>query len=1164
MTSCSSCGMEIGQDARFCPNCGASQTLSGEERRIVTVLFADIAGYTALAEERDPEEVKHLVDRAFERLARDITTFGGVIDKVVGDGIIALFGAPVAHEDDAERAVRAGLRMQQTMTTLSKELDPPIAVRIGINTGEVLVGGTAAGGDYTAMGDVVNSADRLQKLAEPGQTLVGAPTKQAVDDAITFDFVGDLPARGRERPLAAWLAVAPVRPPGQHRQRSGAFVGRRHEMDLLGAQAELAVGGRRAQLAVVVGEAGIGKTRLANEAAAAIGETAGARVLEGRCLPYGEANVWWPVAELVRDLYELQLDAPMTDAEVVLRKALWERLDDPSNDRVDRLTTALLHTLGYDTALRGGDRSRNRSEVTLAVTMAIEAELRLRPIVLLLSDMHWAASAVWGLCRNVLSDLARERLVVIMTTRSEDPEHLWQGRHGLTVVQLGPLDGSASASLLADLGAELGEGQVEDLVSRSGGNPFFLEELAGLVSTQGSQPDSDFDVEIDELPATLRGLISARLDALDSNERALLEDAAVLGRTGSLDGLFTLVAETRDMQGMHTALTGLVDADLLEIDARRFRFRSNLIRDVAYGRQTKTVRARKHFGIANYLENAQGDTIRNSVVVAIAEHYRAAAQLSDELAALAGLDQRMVVDRAAYWLLQAGERALEVGEPIQAGRWYGAGMALSADDEDNLARFLYGRAKARTEVHDVAGARADLDRLEGLTDVDPRLGALALLVRGDVDRKAGDLSLAVTRLKEAAARLEGMEDATEQALALRLLGMTEMARRDEAAARAALEASRNVAVAAGDRRAEGWALQSLAWHAFRSGRLDAARGLVDDAIAIFSEIEDYGALVWAQGVLAWVSFHTGDWDRAQELIERVLPETSRRGDPQAQSLMQNLDATLQLFSGRAARAAERAREAATLAEAVDDITVAVTSKAVEGRALVSLGLIEEGTSALEAAYATADQADDSESRRIAVVANCASAARLGESDRAIRWAARYVAAPGQPEVVGESDLLVSLALAMLQRGAVDEAAAQLDEEDLGSTSYYAQAVESLVAVAQVELDRSVDLAHRVLEGRATYLDRVLAHLALAAVARRRRDDRAVVEALRHARSELESTDDQVSQRLLDLAESVFGHGSRSAAEAQMYRLGLDPTGWGTALTLAVRRHEAPDSPAPSP
>ena len=182
--NCRSCGAEVPPGARFCSNCGASQATVDEERRVVTALFADIVGFTALAERRDPEEIKHLVDRAFALLTADITAFGGLVDKIVGDQIVALFGAPVAHSDDAERAVRAGLRMQATIAGLGGDLSPSVDLRIGINTGEVLVGSTTAGGDYTAMGDMMNSASRLQDLAAAGQVLVGNATKQATGDAV--------------------------------------------------------------------------------------------------------------------------------------------------------------------------------------------------------------------------------------------------------------------------------------------------------------------------------------------------------------------------------------------------------------------------------------------------------------------------------------------------------------------------------------------------------------------------------------------------------------------------------------------------------------------------------------------------------------------------------------------------------------------------------------------------------------------------------------------------------------------------------------------------------------------------------------------------------------------------------------------------------------------
>ncbi|MEM9562596.1 MAG: adenylate/guanylate cyclase domain-containing protein, partial [Actinomycetota bacterium] len=266
MSSCRSCGADVPSSARFCPSCGASQARADEERRVVTALFADIVGFTGLAERRDPEEVKHLVDGAFDRLTAEVTAFGGVVDKIVGDQIVALFGAPVAHSDDAERAVRAGLRMQATIDQLAADLEPAVRLRIGINTGEVLVGSSSTGGDYTAMGDVMNTASRLQDLADPGQVLVGDATRQATGDAVSYQRVGSLPARGRERPIDTWLAVEVTRLPGAHRRKAEVFVGREPELAFLESQAAMAVELGTAQLSIVVGEAGMGKSRLVDEA----------------------------------------------------------------------------------------------------------------------------------------------------------------------------------------------------------------------------------------------------------------------------------------------------------------------------------------------------------------------------------------------------------------------------------------------------------------------------------------------------------------------------------------------------------------------------------------------------------------------------------------------------------------------------------------------------------------------------------------------------------------------------------------------------------------------------------------------------------------------------------------------------------------------------------
>src|SRR5689334_6503237 len=314
--TCPSCGGEAGDGSRFCPTCGQQLVSRSDERRVATVVFADLVGFTALSEVRDPEQIKELVDGCFERLVHDITSFGGRVDKIIGDAILSLFGAPIAHEDDAERAVRAALRMQQTIVEYADEVGASIQVRIGVNTGEVLVGALRAGGEYTAMGDVVNTAQRLQTTAEPGTVVVGAATHGATSDAIEYLGLGLIDAKGREEPVEAWVAVEPKLPPGYRRRLlQTPFVGRDAEMGVLGHAVDAAVTRQRAHMLLLLGEAGVGKSRLAEEVAEQAKCEHGAVVFEGRCVPYGEANVWWPIAEALRQACGVAADAPIAEAD---------------------------------------------------------------------------------------------------------------------------------------------------------------------------------------------------------------------------------------------------------------------------------------------------------------------------------------------------------------------------------------------------------------------------------------------------------------------------------------------------------------------------------------------------------------------------------------------------------------------------------------------------------------------------------------------------------------------------------------------------------------------------------------------------------------------------------------------------------------------------------
>ena len=265
--TCANCGADNRPDARFCASCGHATRTHADERRVVTVVFADIVGFTTLSENLDPERVKRLVDVAFERLVHDVHDFGGRVDKIVGDAIVALFGAPVAHEDDAERAVRAALRMQETLAEYATESSIGIRMRIGVNTGEVLVGALRAGGDYTAMGDVVNTASRLETSANPGEVLVGAATYQATREVIGYESRGSLIVRGREAAVDVWAATEALVPPGYRPRRITPLVGRDTELTVLRNLVELSIAHDRGQMVLLLGEAGVGKTRLANEIA---------------------------------------------------------------------------------------------------------------------------------------------------------------------------------------------------------------------------------------------------------------------------------------------------------------------------------------------------------------------------------------------------------------------------------------------------------------------------------------------------------------------------------------------------------------------------------------------------------------------------------------------------------------------------------------------------------------------------------------------------------------------------------------------------------------------------------------------------------------------------------------------------------------------------------
>ncbi len=650
--TCPACGATVEPSARFCSSCGNPITARHDERRIATVLFADLVGFTTLSETSDPEQVKNLVDEIFDALAKDVTAFGGRVDRIAGDALLALFGAPVAHEDDAERAVRAALRMLHTLTECAGSV---VEMRY---RGQHRRGARRRGpcrDRHTAMGDVVNTAQRLQVAASPGTVLVGPATFAATQAAISYEPRGLLQAKGRDEPVEAWVATGTVLPPGHRRRSQGPLVGRDDEVTLLSSAVATAVHRRRAQLVLVYGEAGVGKSRIAEEVGVGARGCHGALVLEGRCVPYGEANVWWPVAEAIRQGCGIPDDAEPADAEARCRATVAGTLAlDPDDSDTVRVATGLMHLMGYDTALRAIDPQRAREEATRAVLSFVEAAARERPVVILLSDLHWADDAVLGLIGPLLDRASRRPFVLVATARHE-LENRWApppGRHNTVSLTLDPLDRDAAETLLSSLAEhELPVELRAELIDRSGGNPLFIEELVSLMAQQsgGAGPD---------LPATLQGLISARIDTLGDEERAVLEDAAVWGGSGPVETLRKMAHARRNVGDVRPALEALVAKDVLGVEGEHWSFRSDLVREVAYAMLTKAHRAQSHHGIAEYLESISPppDDAADRSVDIIASHYSRAAELTQELGRVPGVPAD-VGDRALPWIEEAAHRA---------------------------------------------------------------------------------------------------------------------------------------------------------------------------------------------------------------------------------------------------------------------------------------------------------------------------------------------------------------------------------------------------------------------------------------------------------------------------------------------------------------------------
>jgi len=657
MATCTMCGQENPEIARFCLACGApvadEPSAPRRVRKTVTVVFADVTGSTALGERLDPEQLQKVMARYFDEMRSILERHGGSVEKFIGDAVMAVFGIPTLHEDDALRAVRAATEMRDAMSSLELE------ARIGVNTGEVVAGG----GETLVTGDAVNVAARLEQAAAPGEILLGEATCELVRDAVVLEPLAPLDLKGKEHPVAAFrLLELTVDAPARTRRLDSPMVGRETERRRLGDAFGQAVADRACQLFTVLGSAGVGKSRLVQEFLAETGEAA--TVLRGRCLPYGEGITFWPLVEAVRGAAGI---GP-ADAPAEMRAKLVELVGAGSDAAA--VSDRVAEVIGLAEAAGATEES------FWGVRKLLEALARRRPLIVVFDDVHWAEPTFLDLVEDIAEWSRDAPILLLCMARAEllEERPAWGGgKVNATSVLLQPLSDEESASLFDNL---VGAGGLADdvrarIADAAEGNPLFVEEMLrmliddGLLARRNDHWEPTQDLSDLRVPPTIQALLSARLDRLGGEERAVIERASVEGKVFHRGAVTELTPDAvRPAVGEH--LRTLLRKDLVRPDhgafigEDAFRFHHLLVRDAAYESMPKELRADLHERFARWLESRVGEHA-NEYEEILGYHLEQAFRYHAELGAF-DEERRSLAVEAANRLAGGGRRAAAVGD----------------------------------------------------------------------------------------------------------------------------------------------------------------------------------------------------------------------------------------------------------------------------------------------------------------------------------------------------------------------------------------------------------------------------------------------------------------------------------------------------------------------
>jgi class 3 adenylate cyclase/tetratricopeptide (TPR) repeat protein len=716
MQVCPSCGEENPERFRLCGFCAtplAAPVRPQEERRTVTIVFSDLQGSTALGEALDPEAVREVMSRYFDAMTQVLRRHGGTIEKFIGDAIMAVFGLPRVHEDDALRAVRAAREMQAALAELNDELDRIYGVRLtnrtGVNTGEVVTGDSASA-QRLVTGDTVNTAARLEQAAGPNQVLIGELTRRLVRDAARLEPVEPLGLKGKTESVAAYrLVEVTSAAEGVTRRQDTPIVGRDEELATLRATLDDAVTARGARVATIIGDAGVGKSRLVREFVDGVDDRA--TVLRGRCLPYGEGITFWPLVEAIRDLAGIAADDSAMLAVERLRGLFG---DEAVVERIGAVLGVVERVFAID-------------ELTWGIRRGLERLATGRAAVWVIDDIHWAEPTMLDLVRQLGGAVRDHPMVILCTSRHDllDRHPEWGTELGATRIALTPLDDAASATVVDNLLGSTGiPPQVRDrIVAAAEGNPLFVEQLLGmLIDTArlrqvGDRWETLGAIEEMAVPPTIQALLAARLDLLAPNERAVVEPAAVIGLEFAVDAVVELAAE---------ALAPRVPDHLAAIERKQlirpapiaggdeeiYRFAHILIRDAAYGGLLKRSRAELHERFVAWADRVNAERARGVEYEEIlGYHLEQAYRYLGELGPL-DAHGRELGERAAERLGDAGRRALLRGDLPAAANLLGRAAATLDPGEARRGTLNTELAEALMDLGRFAEAAAAVDRAE--------------------------------------------------------------------------------------------------------------------------------------------------------------------------------------------------------------------------------------------------------------------------------------------------------------------------------------------------------------------------------------------------------------------------------------------------------------------